>query len=197
MCCRTLGDLTGALKSYRDSLGIAEKLAKQDPANARRQRDLSYSYISVGNVLKAQGELADALESCHDSLRIVEKLAEQDPGNVGLQGHVYVRVGEVLQAQGELESALKRYRESLGIRERLAKQDPANARRQRDLAWVYWRTGSAWAQVEPKSKNEGRAMVERGRDILRQLKERTRLTANQQGWLDSIEADLRKMQEKK
>jgi hypothetical protein len=36
-------------------------------------------------------------------------------------------------------------------------------------------------------------MVEKGRDILRQLKERTALTVDQQGWLDSIEADLRKM----
>ena len=29
-----------ALKSYRDSLGIFEKLAKQDPGHAGRQRDL-------------------------------------------------------------------------------------------------------------------------------------------------------------
>ena len=35
------GDLAGALKSYRDSLGITEKLAKQDPGNARWQSDLS------------------------------------------------------------------------------------------------------------------------------------------------------------
>jgi tetratricopeptide (TPR) repeat protein len=34
------GDLDGALKSYRDSLGIFEKLAKQDPGHAGRQRDL-------------------------------------------------------------------------------------------------------------------------------------------------------------
>jgi hypothetical protein len=40
-------------------------------------------------------------------------------------------------------------------------------------------------------------MIEKGRDILRQLKERTGLGAQQQGWLDSIQADLRKMQEKK
>jgi hypothetical protein len=42
--------------------------------------------------------------------------------------------------------------------------------------------------------------VEKGRDILRQLKEQTGLTAQQaqqQGWLDSIEADLQKMQENK
>ena len=35
------GDLAGALKSYRDSLAILEKLAKQDAGNAVWQRDLS------------------------------------------------------------------------------------------------------------------------------------------------------------
>ena len=38
-------------------------------------------------------------------------------------------------------------------------------------------------------------MMEKGRDLLRQLKEHTGLTANQQEWLDSIEADLRRMKE--
>jgi hypothetical protein len=65
------------------------------------------------------------------------------------------------------------------------------------LAWVYLRTGSVSARAEPNS-SEARAMVEKGRDILRQLKERTGLNANQrqllQQGLDSIEADLRKMQ---
>ena len=35
------GDLAGALTSYRDSLAIAERLAKSDPGNAGWQRDLS------------------------------------------------------------------------------------------------------------------------------------------------------------
>jgi hypothetical protein len=60
---------------------------------------------------------------------------------------------------------------------------------QGELAWVYWQAGSAWAQGEPKSKDEARAMVEKGRDILRQLKERAGLTDQQQGWLDLIEAE--------
>jgi hypothetical protein len=38
-------------------------------------------------------------------------------------------------------------------------------------------------------------MVEKGRDILRQLKQRTGLTAEQQQWLDGCDADLRAMQE--
>jgi tetratricopeptide (TPR) repeat protein len=158
------------------------------------------SYNKVGDVQSAQGDLAGALKSYRDSLGIAEKLAKLDPGNAGSQRDLsvsYNKVGDVQSAQGDLTGALKSYRDSLAIRERLAKLDPGNAGWQGDLVWVYWRTGSAWAHVEPKSRNEARAMVERGSDILRQLKERTGLTAIQQGWLDAIEADLRKMQEKK
>ena len=38
------GDLAGALKSYRDDLAIADRLATSDPGNAGWQRDLSVSY---------------------------------------------------------------------------------------------------------------------------------------------------------
>ena len=49
------GNLPEALKSYRDSLAIAERLAKADPGNAGWQRDLSVSYNKVGDVQVAQG----------------------------------------------------------------------------------------------------------------------------------------------
>ena len=194
------GDLAGALTSYREGLGIAEKLAKRDPGNALWHRDLSISYSNVGNLQRAQGDLAGALKSYRESLGIAEKLAKHDPGNVDWQRDLsvsYYNVGDLQRAQGDLAGTLKSYRESLGIREKLAKQDPSNALWQCDLALVYWKTGSVWALVEPKSRNEARATVERGRDILRQMKEHMGLTAVHQEWLNSIEADLRKMQKKK
>ena len=40
-------------------------------------------------------------------------------------------------------------------------------------------------------------MVEKGHDVLRQLKTRAGLTVEQQRWLDEMEADLRKMREAK
>jgi len=49
------------------------------------------------------------------------------------------------------------------------------------------------ARAEPKSKSDAREMVQKAQDILRSLKERTGLTAQQQGWLDSIEAALREI----
>src|SRR5437667_2279821 len=69
---RDEGKLGPALKSYRDSLAIFEKLAKQDPSNAGWQRDLSVSYNKVGDVQSAQGDLACAVKTYRDSLAILQ-----------------------------------------------------------------------------------------------------------------------------
>jgi len=189
------GDLAGALKSSRESLAIFEKLANQEPGNAGLQRDLSVTYNKVGDVQSAQSDLADALKSYRESLAIREKLAKQEPRNAGLQRDLsvsYNKVGDVQSAQGDLAGALKSYRESLAIFEKLAKQDPGNAGWQADLAFSYWRTGTMLGRSDAQSKKDARTMVEKGRDILRELKTRTGLTRQQQQWLDSMEADLRK-----
>jgi len=145
-------------------------------------------------VQSAQGDLADALKSYRESLAIREKLAKQEPRNAGLQRDLsvsYNKVGDVQSAQGDLAGALKTYRESLAIIEQFAKQDPSNAGWQGDLAFCYWRIGTRLARSHPQSKKDARTTVEKGRDILRELKTRTGLTRQQQQWLDSIEADLR------
>jgi tetratricopeptide (TPR) repeat protein len=192
------GDLAGALKSYRDSFAIREKLTKQDPGNAGWQRDLSVSYEKVGDVQRARGDLASALKSYRDELAIAEKLAKQDPGNTGWQRVLsvsYEKVGDMQSAQGDLAGALKSYRYDLAIREMLAKQDSGNAGWQGDMAFSYWRVGMTLARAERESNMQAREMIENGRDILRQLKQRTGLTGQQQQWLEAIEADLRKMHE--
>ena len=104
-------------------------------------------------------------------------------------------MGGALNAQGDISGALESYRESLAIREKLGKQDLGNVGWQADLAYSYWKTGEVWSKVDPRSKNESRAMAEKGRDILRELKKRTGLTIDQQNWLNAIEADLQKMDE--
>jgi len=140
------GNLLDALTSYRDSLAIAEDLAKADPGRAGWQRDLSLSHEKVGDVLVAQGKLTDALKSYRESLAIRERLAEDDPSNAGWQRDLslsYDNVGDVLEAQGNLFDALKSYRDSLAIAERLAKDDPGDVQRQRDLSLSYDNVGDA------------------------------------------------------
>jgi tetratricopeptide (TPR) repeat protein len=138
------GQPAEALKAFRVSLVICERLAKQDPDNAGWQRDLSVSFNKVGDVLRDQGQLAEALKAFRDSLAIRERLAKQDPDNFGWQRDLSVsfnKIGDVLRAQGQLAEALKAYRDSLAIFERLAKQDPDNAGWQRDLSVSFDRIG--------------------------------------------------------
>jgi len=54
------GQLSEALDSYQVDLAISDRLAKSDPGNAGRQRDLSVSYDNVGNVQVAQGDARSA-----------------------------------------------------------------------------------------------------------------------------------------
>ncbi len=99
------GDLAGALKSYRDSLAIADRLAKSDPGNAGWQRDLSVSYEKIGDVQVAQGDLAGALNPIATASRSADRLAKADPGNAGWQRDLsvsYDKVGDVQVAQGDL-----------------------------------------------------------------------------------------------
>jgi len=79
------GNLTEALKSFRDGLAIVERLAQADPNNAGWQRDLTVSYNKVGDVLAAQGNLTQALKSFSDVLAIRDRLAKADPNNAGWQ----------------------------------------------------------------------------------------------------------------
>ncbi len=44
------GNLPGALKAYRDSLAIREKVSTSDPDNAERRRDLVSSYLRLATI---------------------------------------------------------------------------------------------------------------------------------------------------
>ena len=164
------GNLTEALQAYRDSLAIAERLAKADPGNAGWQRDLAVTYNKVGDVLVAQGNLTEALQTYRDSLTIAEHLAKADPGNADYQRDLsvsYDRVGDVLVAQGNLTKALQAYRDSLAIRERLAKADPSNAGWQRDLAVSYAKLAST--HLEIGAAPEALIELRKGREIMAAL----------------------------
>ena len=156
------GDLQAALKSYQESLAIAERLAASDPGNAGWQRDLLVSYNKVGDVLVAQGNLPAALKTYQQGLAIADRLAQSEPGNAQWQYDLGIsneRVGNVQLAQGNLSAALKSYEAQHEIISRLAQSDPGNAKWQRDLSVSF----AKLADVHKQSGDKARA-----RDYLRQ-----------------------------
>jgi tetratricopeptide (TPR) repeat protein len=167
------GELTEALQTLRDLLAIREKLAKVDPGNAARKRDLSLAYNKITEVLMAQGNLTEALKSSRDRLALVEGLAKADANDLSYQHDLsvlYNRVGEVLTAQGNLTEALKSHHDSLAIIERLAKTDPNNAVWQRDLTLTNERLGLIY--VMRKETDEAKAAFERALAIYDKLTSR-------------------------
>ena len=56
-------DLAGAMKSYRDSLAIIDRLAQFYLSNIMWQREMSVSYDKVGDAQLAQGDFVGALKS--------------------------------------------------------------------------------------------------------------------------------------
>jgi tetratricopeptide (TPR) repeat protein len=139
------GNLPEALRSYRVSFSIRERLTKAEPGTAEWQRDLSVSYNKIGDVLVAQGNLPEALISYQASLAIRENLAKADSGNALWQRDLsasYDRVGNVRFARGNLPEALTSYQASLAIRENLAKADPGNTGWQRNLSLSYTKIGT-------------------------------------------------------
>jgi hypothetical protein len=73
------GNLADALKSYRDGLAIADRLAKADPGNAGWQRDLSVSYARLANGYRTAGQLPEARQQLVAGRAIIARLVAQHP----------------------------------------------------------------------------------------------------------------------
>ena len=73
------GSLADALKSYRDSLAIQDRLAKADPGNADWQHDLSVSYAKLANAYRTAGQLRQAREQLTAGRTIIARLTETYP----------------------------------------------------------------------------------------------------------------------
>ena len=72
-----IAKLDEALKTFRDSLAIAERLAGVDRSNTQWQSDLATSYDRVGGVLVAQGKLDEALKVYREGDQLITQATGQ------------------------------------------------------------------------------------------------------------------------
>ena len=75
------GDLAGALKSYRDSLMIRDRLAQSDPGNAGWRRDFAVSTGRVALALRKMGNDAEALAAFQRGHAVMVRLTALSPDN--------------------------------------------------------------------------------------------------------------------
>jgi hypothetical protein len=67
------------VKSFRDGLAIADRLAKADPGNAGWQHDLSVSYAKLADVYRKSEQAAKAREALAAGRVIIARLVTQFP----------------------------------------------------------------------------------------------------------------------
>ncbi len=142
-CLTMLGDLAAvqgnqpeAQRLFGESLPIAQRLTKSDPANAARQYDLSVLLYRLGELAGTQGNLPTAQEHFGEYQRMIQRLAESDAANALWQRDLsmsFNKLGDLATTQGNRPEAQRRFGEALRIRQRLAESDPANAEWQRGL----------------------------------------------------------------
>ena len=80
------GNLDAAREAHEKSLAIAKRLAEADPSNSGWQRDLSVSYMKIGDAMAKQTQRAEALEFLQKGLAISEWLEKLDPSNAIWRG---------------------------------------------------------------------------------------------------------------
>lgn len=120
-----LGDIPGALDSYRKSLGILESLRTADPNNINVKRQLSTEYYDVGLCLDAMGDYQGALQNSRKALAVDETLSSSaDPSDVDNLAGDYNDIANKLEHIGDLPGSLENYRRAADVREKIHVDDP-------------------------------------------------------------------------
>jgi tetratricopeptide (TPR) repeat protein len=139
------GNLPAALKYFRASQAIFDRMAKTDPNNVGRwQSDYALSQQKLGDVLVAQGYLMEGMDHYSSARNIWFRLAKIEPANAILQrdlSAIQIKIANVLVTEGKLVEALEAYRTAQVNFDRLTREDPSNASAQRDLSVSHAKTG--------------------------------------------------------
>jgi serine/threonine-protein kinase len=131
------GGTMAAKKQYERAQELAQQLVDADPQSTEAQRDLSISYVNLGDTQMQLGDSKAALASYQQGLALRERLTRADPQSAVAQRDLsvsYHRLGNVQLQLGDSKAALTAYQQSVALAERLARADLQNAQAQRDLA---------------------------------------------------------------
>ncbi|HEU4770648.1 MAG TPA: serine/threonine-protein kinase, partial [Candidatus Udaeobacter sp.] len=117
-----LGDIDGALASYRKALAIREKLKNADAA-VDTKMEMGRSYRALGDILEQKGDVTGTMDNYRRSRSIFEGLAVENPADASVQDELaraYETLGDGLnRVANSTAERLGAYQTSLSIRQNL------------------------------------------------------------------------------
>ncbi len=163
-----LGDIDGALASYRKALAIREKLKDAD-ATVDTRMEMGRSYRALGDILEQKGDVNGTMENYRRSRSIFEELAVENPADVAVQDELaraYETVGDGLNRVADSTTErLRAYQTSLSIRQNLLGRDATNSKLRRSVGLTLLKVGGADDARKPDSV----ATIKRGIEMLEAL----------------------------
>jgi eukaryotic-like serine/threonine-protein kinase len=149
-----LGDMSGALASYRKALKIREALPDDSAKLLETEIELANNYDRVGDMLVLNHDLNGTTEHYQKALEIRQRLAEQEPDNQLVRFDLswsYANIGDVRAEAGDVKGSLDNYRQALSLREALLAKEPTNAKYRRSIAVAYQRLAPSLFKTDDRS----------------------------------------------
>jgi eukaryotic-like serine/threonine-protein kinase len=144
-----VGDMAGALESYRKAVAILEGLSEADPLNRQISHDLSTGYGRVGDMVMYTGNAAAALQSYRKAIPSLEALAA-DPANMKARRDLaigYYRMGHIIIYNGDNIGAKETFKKAVELSEKLSEADPADVEIRQNLGLSYYRLGDLISSI--------------------------------------------------
>ena len=114
------GDSAGAIRRYREGLGIVSKLAAGDTADVGLQEMKAEVLSALGQLLVETKSLADAKRNLDSARRLYEKLHATQPRHAGVRlglATTFQRLAGLMSLQGDNPEAARTAREALKLLE--------------------------------------------------------------------------------
>lgn len=135
-----LGDMKGALESYRQGIEPAEAALREDPTNGKAQYNLMVGYKNLGDTYYYQGEkMGEALKYFRLAADLLDKLIQSDPKNVINRLRLAETMSYIASAElstGKPVEARRDAKRSLEIAKQVADLPDANHDQIYNYAWL-------------------------------------------------------------
>jgi tetratricopeptide (TPR) repeat protein len=129
LALRQEGDAAEAQRQFRKALRIHEAIARHDPRNPQRQRDMATALAWLADSQRVNGDLSEAAATREAQSKILTDLLAAAPNDVRLRGYLLfhdLAVARIEAAQGDFATALLRLDRGHEAALELVRSDPAN-----------------------------------------------------------------------
>ncbi len=164
-----LGDVSGAIESYRRSRAVLDALLRRAPADPRVLRARGEVASRLGDMHEQRSDLKRSLELRREAARWLREAGRSDPGIEAKKAAALAgwELARSLSQAEDWESAAAAWSEVLAAYEEIARLEPGRTQARRNVALAHKRLGAVETmlkQFEPAAAHYQRALeIDSGR----------------------------------